>query len=214
MIITESRLRRIIRDILNENDDFGEIVEAFPFSGPKVPTNPAMGRHDRSSRSRPIKYQDYEEFKMITKIDLDSVEFEPDPDPDEYSCFVLRLKTELPHYNNIDNNLVEIYIIDPDSLKEIVEDSKNLKFEEIMSDYFRKQVSTMLFKELWRKLTPGKGTRWDLKVGRVVDYHEEIISNLNEDLIVAIQKKYNKSFIEILLDYLNKQEDSQEYEAS
>ena len=189
MRITESRLRRIIRSV---------IVEAYP-----------MGKN----RSRPQRIDDYEYFKSL--IDLNSVEFAPHDDGTEdfhWGCFMLKLNANLPrHFSSSgDEHDIELDIFDRDDLDELAENkTSDSDFELSVRKSFLENASELVFKYLYKKLTPGRSTPSIVKAGmpKVMAHHKEtIIQKLNNDLIKAIEKKYAKSLSDIILDFLNREQ--------
>ena len=184
------------KNYLNENSSHnsGVIVEAYP-----------MGKN----RSRPQKIDDYEYFKSL--IDLDSVEFEPFDDPEglSWGCFVLKLNTNLPHYRSKsgDAHDIELDILDRDDLDDLAENkTSDSDFELNIRNYFKENASGLIFKKIYKKLTPGRSTTSNLHgMRKVMTHHKEtIIQKLNNDIIKAIEKKYTKSLSDIILDFLNR----------
>ena len=183
MRITESRLRRIIRSV---------IIEAYP-----------MGKN----RSRLQKFDDYEYFKSL--IDLDSVEFEPFDDPEgmSWGCFMLKLNTNLPQYRSMsEESDIEIDVLDWEVLSDLAENKTgDSDFELNIRKYFLENASEFVFKNVYKKLTPGRSSTSNLHgMRKVMAYHKEtIIQKLNNDLIEAIEKKYARSLTDIILDFLH-----------
>ncbi len=184
------------KNYLNENvnDDSGVIVEAYP-----------MGKN----RSRPQKIDDYEYFKSL--IDLDSVEFAPNDDPEglSWGCFMLKLNTNLPQYRSTsEENDIELDVFDWEELSDLAENKTgDSDFELNIRKYFLENASEFVFKNVYRKLTPGRSTTSNLSgMRKVMAHHKEtIIQKFNNDLIGAIEKKYARSLSDIILDFLNRE---------